>query len=311
MKNLLRVILMILVFSIALERARGQTKKTDEQKDEQKIVRLRANLITVTVTVADPYERLVTGLQKDHFEIYDEKIKQEIVFFAEEDAPISIGIVFDISGSMEGKIQRATVALRRFIEISHPDDNFFLIAFNHMTTLVQDFTTSVDEVVSQLTWVKSSGRTALYDATYLAVEKVRQGRHTRKAILIISDGLDNSSRYTYSQLRNILKEAGIQIYALGIFDLNSHSDEVVGRSILEEITSLTGGRAFFPDNPTELEEAIIRIALELRHQYSLGFYPSSLLRAGEWHKIRVRIKPPKGLPRLNVRSKEGYVGVVN
>jgi Ca-activated chloride channel family protein len=277
------------------------------------VVRLGTNLVVVPVTVMDPYERYVTGLRREHFEVYDDKVKQEIVFFAEEDAPVSIGIVFDVSGSMREKINRARIALRRFIDTSHPDDEFCVIAFNHETELVQEFTSSVEQIMSKLTLLDPSGRTALYDAAYLALEKVRQGKHPRKALLILSDGQDNSSRYTYGQLRERVKESDVQIYAIGIFGLyeRGQSSEALGRSILEEITSLTGGRAFFPDTPVELDDVISRIALELRHQYSLGFYPTNPPREGEWRKLRVRVNPPRGLPRLTVRARDGYYAISN
>jgi Ca-activated chloride channel family protein len=294
-----------------------QEKQADQQKPpteaDQKPIPLPSNLVLIPVTVMDPYDRFVTGLRKEHFEVFDDKIKQEIAFFGEEDAPISIGIVFDVSGSMKEKVNRARVALRRFLDTSHPDDEFFVVGFNHITQLVQDFTTSAEQIMSKLTLIDPDGRTALYDAGYLGIEKARQGKHPRKAILIISDGQDNSSRYTYGQLRNMVKESEVQIYALGIFSLydrNSTGDSV-GRSILEEVTSLTGGRAFFPDTPVELDDVITRIALELRHQYSLGFYPTNTMREGEWRKVRVRVNPPRGLPRLNVRAREGYYAIQN
>jgi Ca-activated chloride channel family protein len=256
----------------------------------------------------DPYDRFVTGLRKEHFEIYDEKIKQEIVFFAEEDTPLTIGVVFDVSGSMKEKIDRARIALRRFIETSHADDEFFLIGFNERAELIQDFTRSGEQVVSRLALREPSGRTALYDASYLAIEKVSRGQHHRRAILIVSDGMDNSSRYTYSQLRDQVRETGVQIYAIGIFGAfhRASSEESVGRSILEEITSMTGGRAFFPENPVELDDVITRIALELRHQYSIGFYPTNVAYDGSWHRVRIKVLPPRGMPRLKWRAREGY-----
>jgi Ca-activated chloride channel family protein len=276
--------------------------------DQGAPVRLGVNLVSVPVTVLDPYERFVTGLRKEHFEMYDDKIKQEVVFFAEEDAPLTIGIVFDVSGSMKEKIQRARLALRRFIDTSHPDDEFFLIGFNERAELLQDFTSSGDQITARLALREPGGRTALYDASYLAIEKVGHGQQKRRALLIISDGMDNSSRYTYRQLRDQIKETGVQIYAIGVFGLfhNSVHEEALGRSILEEITSMTGGRAFFPGTPVELDDVITRIALELRHQYSLGFYPTNVALDGEWHRLRVKVNPPRGLPRLRVRAREGY-----
>ncbi|HXF05503.1 MAG TPA: VWA domain-containing protein [Blastocatellia bacterium] len=313
MRKLAAAAVMILLGSRLSDAHQSPPSSQNPPPDQAPVVRLGTNLVVVPVTVMDPYERYVTGLRREHFEVYDDKVKQEIVFFAEEDAPISIGIVFDVSGSMREKVNRARIALRRFIDTSHPDDEFCVIGFNHQAQLVQDFTSSAEQIMSKLTLIDPSGRTALYDATYLALEKIRQGKHPRKALLIISDGQDNSSRYTYGQLRERVKESDVQIYAIGIFGLyeRGQSAEALGHSILEEITSLTGGRAFFPDTPVELDDVIARIALELRHQYSLGFYPTNPPREGEWRKLRVRVNPPRGLPRLTVRARDGYYAVQN
>jgi Ca-activated chloride channel family protein len=297
-----------LVVFLVVSLSTAQDKNLPTPFDQAPPVRLGINLVSVPVTVMDPYDRFVVGLKKESFEVYDEKIKQDIVFFAEEDAPLTIGVVFDISGSMKEKIERARVALRRFIETSHTDDEFFLIGFNERAELLQDFTGSGDQIVSRLALREPQGRTALYDASYLAIEKISHGQHTRRAILIVSDGMDNSSRYTYSQLREMIKETGIQIYAIGIFSVyhRSSQDEAVGRSILEEITAITGGRAFFPENPVELDDVITRIALELRHQYNIGFYPTNVAYDGSWHRLRIKVNPPRGLPRLKWRAREGY-----
>jgi Ca-activated chloride channel family protein len=269
---------------------------------------IETQLVSVTVTVTDLYGRFVTGLDKDHFEVFDDKIKQQISHFSDEDAPVSLGIVYDVSGSMKERIGRAVRALKRFIETSHDDDDFFLIGFNDRVNLVQDFTTSADRVISKLIFVAPKGSTALYDAAYMAVEKVRQGRHNKKALLIISDGQDNHSRYTYKELRNRVKESDVQIYAIGITDPASDGLAGFGRSNLEEITRMTGGRAFFPNayNEPELVEICTRIALELRHQYGIGFYPTDGQSDAKWHKVQVKVKPPKGLGRLSLAYREGY-----
>lgn len=271
-------------------------------------IKLDTNLVNVIISVTDPYGRFVTGLTQDHFEIFDEKVKQQIRHFSDEDAPISMGVIYDVSGSMKERITRSIRALKRFIETSHHDDDFFLVGFNDRAKLVQDFTTSGDQIASHLMFVQPKGSTALYDAAYLAVEKVQQGRHTKKALLIISDGQDNSSRYTYKELRNRVKEADVQIYAIGITDPASDSLAGFGRSVLEEITRMTGGRSFFPNayNEPELVEICTRIALELRHQYSIAFYPSNSSSESKWHKVQVKVNPPKGLGRLSLSYKDGY-----
>lgn len=293
---------------------------TDEKKSSQKPddvkapqtsqdrIQIGTNLVSLTVSVTDAYGRFVTGLSEDHFEVYDEKVKQSIAFFSDADAPISVGIVYDVSGSMKERINRSVRALTRFIETSHDDDDFFLIGFNDRANLVQDFTTSGDQLASHLMFVQPKGNTALYDAAYLAVEKVQQGRHEKRAILIISDGQDNSSRYTYKELRNRVKEADVQIYAIGITDPYSDSLAGFGRSVLEEITRSTGGRSFFPSafNEPELVEICTRIALELRHQYSIGFYPNAPVDESRWRKVQVKVNPPKGLGRLSLSYKDGY-----
>ena len=281
--------------------------KPKVQRIDDKII-LGTGVVNVIVSVTDPYGRFVTGLTKEHFEIFDDKVKQQIAHFTDDDAPVSLGIVYDVSGSMKERIGRSIRALRRFIETSHDDDDFFLIGFNDRAKLVQDYTTSGDSILGHLMFVQPRGSTALYDAAYIAVEKVQQGRHSKKALLIVSDGQDNNSRYTYKELRNRVKEADVQIYAIGITDPASDSLSGFGRSILEEMTRMTGGRAFFPNayNEAELVEICTRIALELRHQYSVGYYPTDMHSEAKWHKVQVKVNPPRGLGRLSLSYKDGY-----
>src|SRR5215510_7389141 len=273
----------------------------------------KTDLVSLPVTVTDDYNRLVTGLDRQHFEIYEDKVKQEISFFSDDDAPVNLGIVFDVSGSMKGKLDRARGALKAFIETSHSDDDFFLVGFNQRANLLAEFTDG-ESLTNKLTLVDPKGQTALYDAAYLGIEKVKQGRHSRNAILLISDGQDNSSRYTYGELRKLLKEAGVQIYCIGIVEMGGGAGgtlDMQGQAIMEEIAQVTGGKAFFPRSSAELEDATTRIALELRHQYSIGYNPTNVKRDGQWHKIKVSVKGPKGLSNLKVQHKEGYYAVTN
>src|ERR1044071_4308040 len=287
--------------------ATDESKAPKLAKPDGQIV-LGVGVVNVIVSVTHPYGSFVTGLGTDHFDVFDDKVKQQIAHFTDEDSPVSLGIVYDVSGSLKERIMRSIKALRRFIETSHDDDDFFLIGFNDRAKLIQDFTTSGDQVVGHLMFVNPKGSTALYDASYLAVEKVQQGRHTKKALLIISDGQDNNSRYTYKELRNRVKEADVQIYAIGITDPASDTLAGFGRGVLEEITRMTGGRAFFPNayNEPELVEICTRRALELRHQYSVGFYPTDMTSEAKWHKVQVKVNPPKGLGRLSLTYKDGY-----
>jgi len=271
----------------------------------------RTDLVSIPVTVTDAYNRLVTGLDAHHFEIFEDKVKQDISHFSDTDAPVNLGIIFDVSGSMKGKLDRARDALKAFIQTSHSDDDFFLVGFNQRANLLAEFTDG-DSLANKLTLVDPKGQTALYDAAYLGIEKVKQGRHNRNAMLLISDGQDNSSRYTYGELRKLLKEAGVQIYCIGIVEMGGGAGgslDMQGQAILEEIAQTTGGKAFFPRSSAELEDATTRIALELRHQYSIGYLPTNVKRDGQWHKIKVNVKGPKGLSNLKVQHKEGYYAV--
>jgi Ca-activated chloride channel homolog len=292
----------------SLTQIQGAATANQVKKQSDNKLVLSTRLVNPTVTVTDSYGRFVTGLRKEHFEVYDDKVKQEIAHFSDEDAPVSLGIVYDVSGSMKERITRSLGALKRFIETSHDDDDVFLMAFNDRPMLVEDFTTSADRLIGRLMFVSPKKSTALYDAVYLAVEKVRQGRHSKKALLLISDGQDNNSRYSSKELRNRVKEADVLIYAIGITDPYNDSLAGFGRGLLEELARMTGGRAFFPNgyNEPELMEVCTRIALELRHQYAIGFYPTDTSNKAKWHKVKIKVKPPRGVGRLSLSYKTGY-----
>jgi len=265
------------------------------------------DVVSLTVTVTDRSNRLVTGLDRFNFEVYEDKVKQEISFFTDEDDPVDLGIVFDVSGSMKGKLDRARDALKAFIQTSHSDDDFFLVGINQRANPLAEFTDGAR--ANRLTLVEPGGQMALYDAMRLGIEKVRQGRHIRKAILLISDGQDYSSPSDYGELGKLLKEAGVQIYCIGIAEMGGGTGGALdrqGRAILEEIAQITGGKAFFPRSSAELEDVTTRIAVELRHQYSIGYMPTNVKRDGQWRKIKVNVKGPKGLSNLKLQYKEGY-----
>lgn len=276
--------------------------------DERKPVITHTDLVTLTVTVTDTYGRFVTGLGKNAFTVVDDKDPQEITFFSDEDAPVSLGVVFDVSGSMGGdKINKAREALSKFIETSHARDEYFLIGFNNRAQLLLDHTRDSDALMQKLTFVQTHGQTALYDAVYLGVNKVTRGTHPKKAILLISDGQDNSSRYTFTELRRLLKESDVIIYAVGIVDGHDNSElGYGGRAILEELAGVSGGKAFFPSSSAEMNDTFERIALELRTQYSIGYRPSNFANDGRWHRLKIKVQPPRGFPRLFVRGREGY-----
>jgi Ca-activated chloride channel family protein len=270
------------------------------------------DLITFTVTVTDTYGRYVSGLGKNAFTVLDEKKPQEITFFSDDDAPVSVGVIFDVSGSMSGdKIKRSRDALSKFIQTSHNSDEYFLIAFNSRAQLLLDKTRDGNAVLDKLTFVQTRNNTALYDACYLGVEKVQRGTHPKRALLLISDGQDNNSRYTFNELRRLLKESDVVLYGIGILGGSDAGSQMgmEGQGILDELASVSGGKAFFPRSNAEMDDIFEQIALELRHQYSIGYKPVNFTNDGRWHKIKVKVTPPRGLPRLFVRSKEGYYAI--
>jgi Ca-activated chloride channel family protein len=265
------------------------------------------DVVLVPVTVTDPMTRLVTGLGRENFEVFEGSAQQQIRYFSEEDAPVSVGIIFDASGSMADKIDKSRDAVAEFLKAANPQDEFFMIAFSDEPTLLADFTENVDDVQNKLLYASARGRTALLDAIYLGISKMHGARYPRKALLIISDGGDNHSRYTETEIRNLVKEADVQIFALGIYDIAAGTmEEKLGPQLLSEVTEVTGGHAFTIDSPNELAEAAAKIGIELRNQYVLGYRPANANHDGKWRKIKVKVLPPKGLPALHVYAKMGY-----
>lgn len=292
---------------------RPETPPTGQQGVEvQGPVITQTDLITLTVTVTDTYGRYVSGLGKGAFTVLDEKKPQEITFFSDDDSPVSVGVIFDVSGSMSGdKVKRARDALSKFIQTSHNSDEYFLIAFNSRAQLLLDKTRDGNAVLDKLTFVQTRNNTALYDACYLGVEKVQRGVHSKRALLLISDGQDNNSRYTFNELRRLLKESDVTLYGIGILSGSDAGSSLgmEGQGILDELSSVSGGKAFFPRSAAEMDDIFEQIALELRHQYSIGYKPSNFSNDGRWHKVKVKVNPPRGLPRLFVRAKEGYFAI--
>lgn len=282
------------------------------RRDEQLAI-VNTDLITLNVSVTDDYGRAVTGLSKDAFTVFDNKEQQEISFFSDEDSPASISIVFDTSGSMRGdKINQAKEALARFIQTSHIQDEFFLIDFNSRAYLVLDRTRDSDAVLNKFTYIQPQGNTALYDAVYLGLEKVERGTHSKKILLLISDGEDNDSRYTFKEIKQRLQESDVIIYTIGTGGYFSPSKgKISGRDLLKKLASVSGGKAFFPNGEEEMDESFEQIALEVRHLYSIGYYPSNFTTDGRWRRLKVNVTFQDKASRLRVRNREGYYAGIN
>lgn len=249
------IILGLAVFSFGQENkptptpVPSETPTEIDETDSSKPVVVKTDLVTLTLTVTDIYGRYVSGLGKKDFTIVDNNEPQEITYFSDSDAPVSVGILFDVSGSMSGdKIAKARTALKRFVTSSHPSDEYFLIGFNNRAQLLLDRTRSGDAVLDKLTLVNPKNNTALYDAVYLGIERVTRGSHQKRALLIISDGQDNASRYNFGEVRRLMKESDVVTYAVGIIDGRDAGSQIgiQGQSFLDELTSITGGKSFYP-----------------------------------------------------------------
>jgi Ca-activated chloride channel family protein len=265
------------------------------------------NLVLVNVTVTDDWNRIVTGLDKENFSVLEGSEVQQVRHFSSEDAPISLGVIFDMSGSMNDKIMKAREAVIEFFKTANPQDEFFMITFNDRPQLSADFTKSVEDIQGKLVYTVPQGSTAMLDAIYMGVSKMKDARNSKKALLIISDGGDNHSRYTENEIKSMVKEADVQIYSIGIFSLApAQPEEIAGPALLTEISQVTGGRMFTINNPNELADVATKIGIELRNQYVLGYRPNNKVKDGHWRKIKVKLNPPKGLPHLNVYARTGY-----
>jgi len=270
-------------------------------------IHVNVDLVLVPVTVTDPQDRLVTGLEKENFQLFDNNTGQTIKSFATEDAPISIGIVFDLSGSMQSKFVRARKALTAFLSTCNPQDEFFVVGFNDRPAIVVDYTSDVEDVEARMVMLRPQNRTALIDAMYLGVNKLKQAKYDRKALLVISDGGDNRSRYTEGELTRLVRETQVQIFSIGIFDQYAPTEEEQnGPLLLNGLSQVTGGRMFRVFDLQDLSDIAERISEELRDEYVLGYTPTDRRRDGSWRKLKVRLSPPAGLPELTAHSREGY-----
>ena len=270
-------------------------------------IHIDVNLVLVPVAVTDPMNRLVTGLERENFQVFDNDAPQTIKSFATDDAPLTIGIVFDLSGSMTSKFVRARKALSEFLRTCNPQDEFFVVGFNDRPAILVDYTSDVDDVEARMVMLRPENRTALIDAMYLAVNHLKLAKYDRKALLVISDGGDNRSRYTQGELTRVVRESQVQIYSIGIFDIYAPTEEEQnGPMLLHEISEQTGGRLFKVLDVQDLSDIAQRISEELRNEYVLGYTPTDRRRNGAWRKLKVRLLPPPGLPQLEERSREGY-----
>lgn len=282
------------------------------KEPQNKTIKVDVDLTIVNATVLERQQgRVVTDLRPEDFEVWEDRIQQSIEYFSEEDVPISLGIIFDISGSMKEKLPVARDAAVAFLKTGNPDDEYFLVEFNNRAQVTQDYTTDISRLQNKLLFTPSSGTTALFDAVYLGLQKLQDASNTKKALLLITDGEDNRSRYSFANVRDFIKEQDVELFAIGIVTYNSELGMGrTGRALIEELTDLTGGRAFFPESIYELPDICTKIAIELKNQYVLGYRSTNDIKDGKWRKISLKVHPPAGMPEMIVRGKSGYYAPV-
>ena len=260
----------------------------------QKSLKVDVELVMVNASVRDSENRPITDLKPENFQIFEDKVEQQIRYFSSEAAPISLGIVFDISHSMERKLAFAKDAAARFLETSTTDDEYFLVEFSSRARLAEGFTSDITRLRDKLTLTPAEGATALYDAVYLGLSKLKSGQNPKKALLLITDGEDNHSRYSRGDIRDVVRESDAQIYVLDL-----------GRALIGDLAEMTGGHSYHT-NVNDLEETCEKIALEMKNQYVIGYESTNRNKDGKFRKVRVRVTPPPGMSKLSVRARDGY-----
>ena len=270
--------------------------------------RTETDLVLVPVSVTDLRNRIVTGLKRDSFRIFDENSEQEVVQFAHEDAPLSIGIVFDSTGSMTGKLQDSRQAMLQFLRYANPQDEFFLVEFSTKPRLTVPFTANSDAITDRLRLLRPKGKTALLDAVCLAMDTLKRASHPHRALLILSDGGDNNSRYNQLEIRDRIRESDLWIYAMGIFGPHPEAlpgSDDNGKKLLTRLAEESGGRHFAVSSAAELPSLAARISLELRNQYVLGFYSNNPSHDAKYRRVHVSVVDSR---RLNIAWRPGYYG---
>ncbi len=276
-------------------------------------IRVDTTLVLIPVTVTDPLNRFVTGLEKENFRVFEDKVEQSIVQFSSEDAPLSVGVIFDCSGSMGTKLEKSRQAVAQFFKTANPEDEFFLVEFNDRADLVIPFTTSLEEIQNRLAFTPSKGKTALLDAVYLGLHEMKHANNPRKALIIISDGGDNNSRYTETEIKNLVREADVQIYAIGIFEPAASRGRTMKPEELREPKPAernigTDRGTPFPGGESERAP---QYRGEDRHRVAESVHTRLLskeygARNGKYRRVQVKLVQPRGLPPLRAFWRMGY-----
>src|SRR5262245_61602999 len=265
-------------------------------RQQQRPLKVDVDMVMINASVTTADNKLVTNLKASDFQVFEDRIEQSIRYFSTEEQPLSLGIVFDISHSMQNKIELAREAAQTFLQTGGTEDEYFLVEFSNHAQLTQDFTSDITRLRNHLAFSPPSGSTALYDAVYLGLSKVRKGSNPKKALLLITDGEDNHSRYSRGDIHEIARESDAQIYSIDL-----------GRALIGELSDITGGHSF-RGGVSDLPDICAKIAEELKSQYVIGYTSTNSVKDGKYRKVRLKVNSPAGMPKLHLRAKDGYYG---
>lgn len=272
-------------------------------------LRVDTNLVLVPTTVNDEFNRPVTGLEKENFRVFDNKVEQPITSFSSDDEPIALGFIFDTSGSMAGLLPQGRAAAAEFLKLSNPEDEFFLVEFDNRPRLVIPLSANTSEIGLEVTMTKATGSTALIDGLFMGIHEIHKSKKAKKALVLISDGGENHSRYSPGEIRNVIKESDVLIYTVAISGA-FNPDSAAGLEMMNGIAEMSGAHIFNAGG-SALSDIAEKIGIELRNRYVLGYSLPGETRDGKYHKIEVKVVPPRGLPRLLAHWRKGYYAPTN
>ncbi|PYS54040.1 MAG: VWA domain-containing protein [Acidobacteria bacterium] len=305
--------LAVLLSSLILLAQETPQKLEKQEKDKDYTLSVDVEEVQLPISVLDKEGRPVNGLTKSDFAIFEDNVQQQIKVFKHEDIPLSLGLVIDNSGSMRNKRERVNSAALAFARESNPEDEVFIVNFDDAAYLEQDFTGSIGDLIDALDNLDTRGETALYDAVYLSVDHVKAGKKDKKALLLISDGEDNVSKYGLNKVLDALRESKVTLYAIGLLENNDQRGGLFkkppskkAKEVLQKFAEITGGQAYFPKSLDEVEELVKDIAHEIRNHYTISYTPANRKLDGTWREIRVKVNPPKNISKVTVHTKQGY-----
>ena len=271
------------------------------------------NLVEVHVSVLDARDRPVGNLTQENFRLFEDQIQQDISVFKHEDIPVSLGLVLDNSRSIEPRKQRLDAAAVSFVRKGNTQDETFIVHFDDTARLARDFTANIADLVDTLAGVQPFGQTAIYDALILALDHMQQAKHMKKAIMLVTDGIDNSSHHCLEEAVEATKRSHVAVYTVGLLSLSGGEK---AEDSLIRIAEASGGRAYFPQNVDDARTAMEGVARDLHEQYTLGYFPTNPNLDGSWRSVRVDIIPPPEpsrkpgvFPKLVANYRHGYYGL--